>query len=90
MKLKDRLPSAGSSFEKVIKEHLLYIDKTDLVAALAGPGGFYFLSRPGGFGKSLFLSAIKELFAHGPANFHGLKLERSVSGLREASTGWCT
>lgn len=80
MKAKDALPSAGCSFEKLIKEKRLYIDKTDLVATLAARGGSYFLSRPGGFGKSLFLSTLKDLFMHGQANFHGLKLAKA--GLR--------
>ncbi len=55
-----------SIFENFIKNNRVYIDKTkiiyDLITALDNEH-FYFVSRPRRFGKSLFISTLKELFS---------------------------
>ncbi len=76
MALQDSLPTAGMSFEQLITNKKLYIDKTDMVAALARREGPFFLSRPRRFGKSTLLSTFKELFEHGKDKFADLKLEK--------------
>jgi hypothetical protein len=58
------LPLGIQHFEVLREKNSVYIDKTEYVHELMDMGGAYFLSRPRRFGKSLFLSTIKEL-AHG-------------------------
>ena len=60
MKLK--LPIGIQSFEKIIENGFLYVDKTEDIYNLTQRGNYYFLSRPRRFGKSLLLSTIKELY----------------------------
>lgn len=49
-------------FTELRQEQLVYVDKTAFVAKLVRKSGFYFLSRPRRFGKSLFLSTLKAYF----------------------------
>ncbi|WP_443744554.1 AAA family ATPase [Sutterella sp.] len=67
----------NSSFSSIRETNRIYVDKTDLVYELAKPeaGGWYFLSRPRRFGKSLLLSTFAELFRSGLKRFEGLKIE---------------
>ncbi|MCX5925692.1 MAG: AAA family ATPase [Candidatus Dependentiae bacterium] len=55
-----------SIFENFIKKNRIYVDKTriiyDLITA-RDKEHFYFISRPRRFGKSLFISTLKEIFA---------------------------
>ena len=51
-----KYPIGIQTFEHIIKNGFVYVDKTDMVYALATEGKTYFLSRPRRFGKSLLLS----------------------------------
>ncbi|MBQ9010607.1 MAG: AAA family ATPase [Clostridia bacterium] len=51
-----QLPVGIQSFEKMIKNHNLYVDKTAYIYRLVHTGKPYFLSRHRRFGKSLLLS----------------------------------
>ncbi len=80
-----RLPIGIQTFSKIRRQNLTYIDKTDMVWRLAQPGGFYFLSRPRRFGKSLLLTTLESYFRREEELFAGLKLE----GLqRESGEEW--
>lgn len=69
------LPLGIQSFEKIRKERLLYIDKTDLVWELANNGKTYnYLSRPRRFGKSLLVDTIQTYFEGKKELFEGLKI----------------
>jgi len=68
-----KLPIGIQSFEKIIKENCYYVDKTIFVKKLED-GGYYFLSRPRRFGKSLFLDTLKEAFSGNKELFKGLYL----------------
>ena len=58
-----KLPIGISSFEKIITENYVYIDKTKHIDQLVNKGaGRYFLSRPRRFGKSLLIDTIKHAF----------------------------
>ncbi len=46
-------PIGIQDFEKIRRDGYVYVDKTDLVFKIAMNGGYYFLSRPRRFGKSL-------------------------------------
>ena len=69
------LPVGVQSFEKIRKEGLLYIDKTDIVWQLANCGKTYnYLSRPRRFGKSLLVDTLQAYFEGKKALFEGLKI----------------
>jgi len=61
MKLKP-LPIGQSSFENLIKNNNLYVDKTKKIYQLITGTQFNFLSRPRRFGKSLLVSTLKAIF----------------------------
>ena len=48
------------------------MDKNPMAWSLAQEAGYYFLSRPRRFGKSLFLDTLKDLFEGNQALFEGL------------------
>ena len=41
-----KYPIGIQTFEKIIKENYVYVDKTDLIYSLVHGGDIYFLSRP--------------------------------------------
>ncbi|MBM6866941.1 AAA family ATPase, partial [Bacteroides caecigallinarum] len=51
-----KYPIGIQSFDRIIEDSYVYIDKTDMVYSLAQEGSIYFLSRPRRFGKSLLVS----------------------------------
>jgi len=77
------LPIGIQDFEKLRKQNLLYIDKTQYVADLLR-GSVYFLSRPRRFGKSLFLSTLAAYFEGKKEIFAGLALEQAELTLAAA------
>ncbi len=68
------LPIGIQTFQKIRdkKENYIYIDKTDLALELVNSSGYYFLSRPRRFGKSLFLDTLKNIFEGQKEFFEGL------------------
>ncbi len=56
--------------------HFYYVDKTALALSLAQEAGYFFLSRPRRFGKSLFLDTLKEIFEGNQALFAGLAIDK--------------
>lgn len=74
---KKLLPIGISSFEKIINQGYLYVDKTKFVANLSANGVYYFLSRPRRFGKTLFLDTLKQAFLGKKHLFNGLYLENN-------------
>ena len=72
-----KLPIGIQNFEKIRKGGYYYVDKTRFVRKLAEGGGYYFLSRPRRFGKSLFLDTIRCAFEGRKELFEGLYLERN-------------
>ncbi|MFZ9036381.1 MAG: ATP-binding protein [Francisellaceae bacterium] len=71
-----KLPIGISGLEKIIKGDYVYVDKTRHIYTLANTGGgYYFLSRPRRFGKSLLIDTIKEAYTGNKALFKGLFLE---------------
>jgi hypothetical protein len=72
-----KLPIGVQSFDKIRADSdYYYVDKTPMVAGLCQRGGgYFFLSRPRRFGKSLFLSTLKHAFLGNREYFQGLYLE---------------
>ena len=56
------LPIGVQNFEKIIRDDLLYVDKTRQVYDLIRKGSLYFLSRPRRFGKTLLVSILANIF----------------------------
>jgi len=71
------LPIGIQTFSKLRDpaDDFVYVDKTEVLYRLAASGGYYFLSRPRRFGKSVMLSTLHELFAGNRELFAGLYVE---------------
>ena len=70
------LSTGEQRFEILRGRELIYVDKTMFIPPLLRSAGFYFLSRPRRFGKSLFLSTLKAYFEGKKESFKGLYLEK--------------
>ena len=70
-----KYPIGIQSFDQLIEDGYVYVDKTDMVYSLATEGKIYFLSRPRRFGKSLLVSTLKNYFLGRKELFRGLKIE---------------
>lgn len=70
-----RLPLGIQTFEKIIDEDFLYVDKTRIIHRLLTTGDYFFLSRPRRFGKSVTLSTIKSIYQGQRDLFKGLWIE---------------
>lgn len=67
--------SKTSSFRALIDNNCVYVDKTDIIAKFAVKKGPFVFFRPRGFGKSLLVSTLYELFKNGVESFCGLKIK---------------
>lgn len=70
-----KYPIGIQSFDQIIEDGYVYIDKTDFIYQLAHEGKIYFLSRPRRFGKSLLVSTLKNYFLGRKELFKGLKID---------------
>lgn len=74
--MKDVLYPIGiQTFEKLRNEGFVYVDKTAYIQKIISNSGYYFLSRPRRFGKSLLLSTIEAYFKGKRSLFKGLALD---------------
>ena len=71
-----KYPIGIQSFEQIVEDGYIYIDKTDLVYRLTHEGKIYFLSRPRRFGKSLLVSTLKNYYQGHKELFKGLAIEK--------------
>ena len=71
-----KYPIGIQSFEKIIEDGYVYVDKTDLIYKLVTEGHIYFLSRPRRFGKSLLISTLKNYFLGRKELFKGLAIDK--------------
>lgn len=67
-------PVGIETFSKIIENGLVYVDKTEFIHNLVSRNGYYFLSRPRRFGKSLLLSTIRAFFEGRRDLFEGLAI----------------
>ncbi len=64
------------TFERIVKNGNVYVDKTALIHSLAQvDGGQYFIARPRRFGKSLLVSTLKSIFQGRRELFKGLAID---------------
>ena len=71
-----KFPIGIQSFERIIQEGYVYVDKTDIIYDLTHNGSIYFLSRPRRFGKSLLVSTLENYYSGRKELFHGLAIEK--------------
>ncbi len=71
---KIRYPIGIQTFDKIIEEKYLYVDKTELIYRLTRGYGCYFLQRQRPFGKSLLISTIDAYFRGKKSLFEGLAI----------------
>ena len=71
-----RLPVGIQTFEKIITDDYLYIDKTEYIWNMIHLSNYIFLSRPRRFGKSLLISTLQAYFEGRKELFKGLAIER--------------
>ena len=70
-------PIGIQTFERICREKLLYIDKTEYVYRMTHTSGkHFFLSRPRRFGKSLLVSTLESYFKGRRELFEGLAIEK--------------
>ncbi len=71
-----RLPVGIQTFEKLIEQNCLYIDKTAYIHKMIKASNYVFLSRPRRFGKSLLVSTLQSYFEGKKELFKGLYIEQ--------------
>ena len=71
-----KYPIGIQSFDQLIEDGFVYVDKTDLIYQLVKGGKIYFLSRPRRFGKSLLVSTLKCYFQGRKELFRGLAIDK--------------
>jgi hypothetical protein len=72
-----RLPLDISTFSELITSNYVYVDKTEYAYKMITGGRRFFLSRPRRFGKSLFVSTLKEILTANKPLFKNLWIEHS-------------
>ena len=71
-----KYPIGIQSFDRIVEDGYMYVDKTDLIYSLTHEGSIYFLSRPRRFGKSLLVSTLENYYLGRKELFRGLAMER--------------
>ena len=74
-------PISSHYFPNLIEDNAIYVDKTQFIVPLLEKKGnsTYFLSRPRRFGKSLFISAIEQVFRGKQDLFKGLYIYDKIT-----------
>ena len=67
-----RLPVGIQTYEKIVEQDCLYVDKTEYICKMINLGNYIFLSRPRRFGKSLLVSTLQAYFEGRRELFKGL------------------
>lgn len=70
-----KYPIGIQEFPKLREGGFIYVDKTMYIQRLLDGAGYYFLSRPRRFGKSLFLSTLQSFFQGRHELFNGLAID---------------
>lgn len=78
-----KLPLDLQTFRKLRELGYLYVDKTEYAYTLITGGQCYFLARPRRFGKSLFVSTLKEILTGNKELFDDLWISKSDYEWRE-------
>ena len=74
-KVLKRLPVGIQTYEKLVNNNCLYVDKTEYIYKIINLGSYIFLSRPRRFGKSLLVSTLQAYFEGKKELFKGLFID---------------
>jgi hypothetical protein len=74
-----KLPESDMTFREIISEGRLYVDKTRHVHKILDQYNCCFLARPKGFGKTLLIDVLEELFRGNRELFEGLLIDPARS-----------
>jgi Holliday junction resolvase-like predicted endonuclease len=72
-----KLPLGLNTLSELIESGYLYVDKTEYAYKMITGGRRFFLARPRRFGKSLFVSTLKEILEGNKKLFDGLWIANS-------------
>ncbi len=72
-----KLPIDISTLDTLLSQGYLYVDKTEIIYDLVTNGRYYFLSRPRRFGKTLFISTLREVYSGNKGLFKDLWIGKS-------------
>ncbi len=72
-----KLPVGLQSITEIIEGGYIYVDKTKYALELIENGKYYFMSRPRRFGKSLFISTLKEILSGNKTLFQECDIAKS-------------
>ena len=72
-----RLPIGIQTYEKLIEQNCLYVDKTAYIGKMISHSSYIFLSRPRRFGKSLLVSTLQAYFEGRKELFEGTYIGRT-------------
>ena len=78
-----KYPIGIQSFEQIINEGYVYVDKTRFVYDLTHGSKTCFLGRPRRFGKSLLVSTLECYFKGRKELFKGLNIDRLETEWKE-------
>ncbi|MGM9803069.1 MAG: AAA family ATPase [Muribaculaceae bacterium] len=70
-----RLPVGIQTYEKLVEQDCLYIDKTEYICKMINFSNYIFLSRPRRFGKSLLVSTLQAYFEGKKELFKGTYID---------------
>lgn len=70
-----RLSIGIQTFSKLIDQDCVYVDKTAIIHDMITSYGYYFLSRPRRFGKSLLVSTLASIFSGNRDLFKSLAID---------------
>lgn len=71
-------PVGIQDFTTIRENGYLYVDKTAVLYGIVRKGGFFFLSRPRRFGKSLMISTLEAFYEGKRDLFKGLALDKLI------------
>lgn len=74
----EKLPIGLQNFRELRENNFIYVDKTEKIFELLEGAGYYFLSRPRRFGKSLLIDTLKQIFLGNKELFEGLWIENKI------------
>ncbi len=72
-----RLPIGIQTFQVMIEEDFVYIDKTEYIYKILKAGKVFFYAHPRRFGKSLLISTMQSIFENKRELFKGLWIDSS-------------
>jgi|GEM_PF-2890550 len=75
--MEKQLPIGITSFRELRQNNYIYVDKTQLIEYLITNYKYVLLARPKGFGKSITLTTLEELFKGNKSLFEGLAIAQN-------------